>query len=57
MRYRASIIDSAGNIARIDASTRTMLGDLVNAILAANPELKLRIYEKDNNGLFKPWRG
>lgn len=57
MRYRASIIDSAGNIARIDASTRTMLGDLVNAILAANPELKLRIYEKDNNGLLKPWRG
>lgn len=57
MKCRARIIDSAGNIALIDASTHTMLGSLINVILAANPELKIRIYEKDKNGLFKSWRG
>ncbi len=57
MRYRLRIIDSAGNIAVIDTSTRTMLGDLFKVIRIANPELRIRIYEKDKNGLFKPWRG
>ena len=57
MRYRLRIIDSAGNIAVIDTSTRTMLGDLFKVIQTANPELRIRIYEKDKNGLFKPWRG
>ncbi len=57
MRYRLRIIDNAGNIAVIDTSTRTMLGDLCNVIQAANPELRIRIFEKGKDGLFKPWRG
>ena len=50
MQYRVLIINSAGDIATIDTSARTMLGDLVNVILAANPELRIRTYEKGNNG-------